>query len=256
MAKPGLVKGIISYGNVGGSIQESFDTLPFSGSSTWVNDSTLPGWSLFIQPAPGLAPPTILAGDGSGNTGSFYSFGLDGSRERAFGGLGSGSSYFGSPASSAVAGWIAVAITNSTGLTLRSFELHYDGEQWRNGGNISAQTMVMQYGFGSSFGEVSVWVSPGDAFNFTSPVVGSTATALDGNQAGNRLGELGGVVSNLAWSSGQTLWIRWIEVNDAGNDHGLAIDNWRFSAVVPEPSLISLPLCVGWLPGVGRRWRC
>jgi hypothetical protein len=33
------------------------------------------------------------------------------------------------------------------------------------------------------------------------------------------------------------LWIRWADTNDAGNDHGLAIDDLQFSAsVIPEPS--------------------
>jgi hypothetical protein len=28
---------------------------------------------------------------------------------------------------------------------------------------------------------------------------------------------------------GDTLWIRWVEKNDMGNDHGMAIDNFSFS---------------------------
>jgi hypothetical protein len=42
---------------------------------------------------------------------------------------------------------------------------------------------------------------------------------------------------------GDTLWIRWVERNDNGNDHGLAIDDFSFSAsrsvtpgVIPEPA--------------------
>ena len=39
---------------------------------------------------------------------------------------------------------------------------------------------------------------------------------------------LGGTVTG-SWEDGETFWIRWIERNDAGNDHGLAIDNFTLS---------------------------
>src|SRR6185436_14559981 len=96
----------------------------------WTNDSTLPGWSLFRQPAPGTALTTYMSGTGSDNAGSFYSFGVAGvnaNTDRALGGLGSGGAYYSppAPASGAVAGWIAVAITNSTGNTLVSFTFDY-----------------------------------------------------------------------------------------------------------------------------------
>ena len=42
---------------------------------SWLNDSTLSGWSLFRQPGPGTALTTYAGGTGSNNTGSFYSFG-------------------------------------------------------------------------------------------------------------------------------------------------------------------------------------
>ena len=54
-----------------------------------------------------------------------------------------------------------------------------------------------------------------------------------------------GALSNLNWGSQQTLWLRWIERNDTGNDHGLAIDDfslaaaaallWAAGCCTPEP---------------------
>ncbi|MEX0678395.1 MAG: PEP-CTERM sorting domain-containing protein [Pirellulales bacterium] len=243
----------------GAPYSQDFDSLPNSGTSpAWTNDSTLPGWSLFRQPVPGTAVPTIEVGTGSNNTGSFYSFGSAGSGERALGGVGSGSAYFGSPATATVAGWVAAAFTNDTGLAIDSFTVSYDGEQWRNGGNTSAQTTVLEYGFGSSFGAVSTWNTPGGSFDFMSPTVGATAGALDGNAAANRATGLGGTISSLAWIDGDTLWLRWIENNDTGNDHGLAIDNFDLTTTqVPEPSTLVLML-LGALGGVAaaRPFRC
>ena len=98
--------------------------------------------------------------------------------------------------------------------------------------------MVFEYGFGSSFGTVSNWFSPGGSFNFTSPTVTANQGALDGNDSANRTANLGGTITGLNdWVPGQTLWLRWVELNDNIVDHGLAIDNFSFSvAAVPEPS--------------------
>jgi hypothetical protein len=214
------------------SYSQNFDTLATSGTSnTWTNDSTLAGWSLFNST--GAAITAYAAGNGSSNTGSYYSFGTGTSTERAFGGLASSSAYFGSPASGALAGWMAVSFTNSTGATFNAFTAGWDGEQWRNGGNTSTQTMVFQYGYGSTFSSVSTWTNGGTAFNFTSPITGATAAALDGNAAANRVANLGGMISGQTWNAGSTLWLRWVENNDVGNDHALAIDNFSFSASAP-----------------------
>lgn len=219
------------------SYTETFDSLSTSTTaSPWVNDGTLPGWSL-INGA-GAAVPTVLGGSGSTNTGSFYSFGAAGSSERALGSTASGGSYFGSPASGALAGWIALSLTNASGTTLDAFTVAYDGEQWRNGGNTNTQALVLEYGFGASFGAVAGWTG---ISTFTSPVTGASATALDGNAAGLVAG-LGATVA-APWAAGDTLWLRWADLNDVGNDHGLGIDNVSVSvSVVPEPQAWALML--------------
>ena len=224
---------------------QSFDSLANSGTSVaWTNDTTIAGWSLFNQVAGGTALTNYDAGTGSSNSGKFFSFGASGSAERALGGQGSGGAYFGSPSNGNVAGWIAVAFTNSAGQTLTGLTLSYDGEQWRDGGATTpvAQTMVLEYGFGSTFTSVSSWTAPGGNWNFTSPVYTNTGSgaAVVGNTAGLVAGR-GGSLTGLNWTVGSTLWVRWVEKNDAGNDHGLAIDGFSFTAV-PEPSVSLLGL--------------
>lgn len=229
---------------------QNFDSLPSSGSTlTWVNDSTILGWDLYT--GAGSAIGTLAIGNGGSNAGNFYSFGTTSSGERALGGVGSGGTVFGSPVSGAVAGYIAVAFKNQTGQELNGFTLGFDGEQWRNGGNTTAQTMELQYGFGSTFGAVSSWTTPGGSFNWASPVVGSTSAAVNGNAAGLVSG-LGGTVENLSWGQDETLWVRWIEVNNVGNDHGLAIDNVQLTVTaVPEAETYAMLLAglgaIGWV---------
>ena len=228
----------ISIAAAGSAYTQNFDGLAASGTGmTWANDSTLPGWSLFKQPVQGTAILNYSAGTGSIATGGFYSFGSSGSNDRALGGLGVGA-YFGSPASNKLAGWMAVSFSNGSGGSLDGFQVSWEGEQWRNGGNTSAQTMVFEYGFGANFIDVSIWEAPGGLFDFTSVVNITTAAAVDGNTTGLVAGR-GGSVSSLSWAVADTLWLRWVEKNDNLNDHGLAIDNFSFtasrsSAAVPD----------------------
>jgi uncharacterized protein len=207
----------------GATYTQNFNTLANAGTNIdWANDSTIAGWSLFDKN--GAVIPTYNADTGSSNTGNFYSYGTTGSTDRALGGLASGGAYFGSPATGSVAGLIALALKNTTGSTINSINLSFNGEQWRNGGNATAQSMVLENGFGSTFGTVGAWNNPG--VGFSSPVVGTTAAAIDGNVAGRV------AVSstlNLNWANNDTLWFRWIDNNDAGNDHGLAIDDLSIS---------------------------
>ena len=135
-----------------------------------------------------------------------------------------------------MAGYIAVAVQNVTGGTLSQFTVSFNGEQWRNSGNpsLAQQTMVLEYGFGTTFAAVSSWTTPGGNFDWASPVATATAGAVDGNAAG-LVNNRGGTVTGLSWADTDTLWIRWIERNDSDNDHGLAIDDFSITAV-PEPT--------------------
>lgn len=253
----------------GSPYSQSFDTLSSVNSAAnlpWANDTTIVGWHLFRQPAPGTAIPTYVARDGSSNTGSFYGFGVAGVNpitDRALGGIASGGAYFGSPLAGAVAGWMAASFQNNTGFLIDSFTVGYTGEEWRTGGVASgmvgslAQTMVLEYGFGPTFQTVGTWTAPGAGFNFTSPIFGTVAAAaLDGNDAPNRQTGRGGTVSSLSWANGTNLWIRWIENNDANNDHGLAIDDFSIRttrSAIPLPSAALIYIGVAGAAGVTRR---
>ncbi len=256
----------VSY--TGGTYSQDFDSLSSSGASNvWANDTTINGWYLFrrnttADPTP-VAVNNYDAGTGSSNTGKFYSFGAAASSsDRALGGVASSNAgNWGGASTGAVAGWISVGIQNSTGLTIDSFSIRFDGEQWRDGGVTSpgsptAQAMQLEYGFGSSFTSVSSWVPPGGNFDWTSPVFVNTSSgaAVNGNAAGLVAGR-GGTITGLNWINGDKLFIRWVERNDVNNDHGLAIDNFQFSATaVPEPTAAGLLALTG-IAGMAFRRR-
>jgi PEP-CTERM motif len=250
LAATATAQAAISVTSAGFTYGESFDSLTTSTTATpWVNDSTLAGWSLFISTL--ADAPTIVAGTGSGTTGSFMSFGGAGSGDRALGSLASGGTYFGGPASGAVAGYIAVAFVNNTGANIDGFSVKFDGEQWRNGGNTAAQSLDMSYGTGASFGTVGTWVA---GWNVPSIVNTGTAAAVDGNTTG-LTANLGGTVTGLTWAAGDTLWLRWADRNDTGNDHGLALDNLTFSvSAIPEPGTLAMLLAgLGAVGFIARR---
>ncbi len=232
-----------------GSYGQTFDALASSGSNNaWSNDQTLPGWHLFRQPAASpVAITSYNADTGAANSGSFLSYGSSASSDRALGGLASGGTYFGSPTSGSVAGWFALALSNATTAPITNLAIAFNGEQWRNGGNATAQTMVLEYGYGASFGQVASWTAPGGTFNWTSPVATTSSAAVDGNNAG-RVGNLGGTLNLGAnpWAADTTLWLRWLESNDAGNDHGLAIDDLTIATLqAPAQPELSIQAIVG-----------
>jgi MYXO-CTERM domain-containing protein len=76
------------------------------------------------------------------------------------------------------------------------------------------------------------------AFDFHTPTDSGTAGALDGNVAANRVTGIGSVYapsSQIAPDS--TFYLRWADADDAGVDHGIAIDDFSLSiSLVPEPS--------------------
>lgn len=218
---------------------QNFDSLVSTGSLTFVNDSTLSGWSLFRSATGAM---TVTAGTGSSNAGGFYSFGATGSSDRALGSVASGST-----------GTItyALALTNDTGADLSGFVLSFAGEQWRNGGSAAVQSLSVQYGFGAAYTAATTALT-----SFDSVVNTTTAAAVDGNGVG-RVAGLGGTV-NTTWGAGQTLWITWTDVDNTGGDHGLAIDDVSFSAItaVPEPGTYAMLLAgLGAVGFVARRRR-
>ena len=214
---------------------QDFNTLASTGTNiAWTNNTTIPGWYLFRQPAPGTALSAYNASDGSSTTGSMYSFGAISSSERALGAIASGAAYWGSPATGAVAGWIAVGFLNNTGQTIDLAGVSYDGEQWR-AANTASQSLVFQYGIGPSFTTVTTWTAPGSPFDFNSPV-NTTDGPINGNTTGKVSG-LGGVLGGLGWDNGEILWLRWQVTNAPGNDHGLSIDDFSFVAYDPDYSI-------------------
>jgi len=203
----------------GGTYTQNFDSLASSGTVNWTNNVTLPGW---YAAKSGTNAPNYAASTGSGTAGGLYSFGVAGvnpASDRALGSLGSGS------ASPVIYG---LRFTNDTGLAVTNITVAYTGEEWRNGGSASAGSLAFSYGVSSSLitnaVDATAWTNFA-ALNFTTPTVGSTASALDGNNGTNRQVFASVILTNVTVPAGQELFLRWLDVDDTGNDSALAIDD-------------------------------
>ncbi len=213
-----------SINTLGSPLTEDFNTLATAGTTNaWSDNSTIGG--LFAQFSAVPTNPTVYIADaGTSNTGGIHSYGTGASTERALGSVGSnttGDIFFG------------FRLTNNTGSQITSLDISYIGEQWRNGGNVAAQQLDFQYQVAAP-GAITDANTPSagwtdfDSLDFVSPVVGAAATALDGNAAANRTAKSATVPVSV--NAGQEVWIRWKDTNDAGNDHGLAIDDLSVTA--------------------------
>jgi len=206
---------------IGGTYTENFDIMG-AGTITPAN------WSVGIGTAAGGT--AVMVSDGSlapSATAAGYNFGVTAAADRALGTA---------PVSGARN--IEVQIRNDTGVPISSFNIAYDGEQWRLGTLAGPSLLVLRY---SSTG--LDFVDMGSAFNFTSPRTAVPPVfenmPLDGNTPLNRVAGIGGTYRpTTPVPDGGTIYLRWVDADENGGDPGLAVDNFSFSvAAVSGPPL-------------------
>lgn len=229
--------GAVTYATSGSTYAQNFDSLTSSG--TWTNNVTLAGW--YARTDATATITSYTASTGSSTTAALYSLGVAGANVAGDRALGYYASNAFTGGSNTGRGYIGLELSNVTGRSLESFTFRYDGEEWRRADNTATQSLTVQYSLNATSvtDATATWTSLGGTSTFTSPQVGSSAGALDGNLAANRVANLGGTVEGINWQQNTTLWIRFVDLNDTGNDHLLAIDNVSFSAI-PEPSSAAL----------------
>jgi hypothetical protein len=205
-ARPAFAQ--VSLTTVGVPYTQNFNTLLASGSATWTNNSTIPGW-FHARTGTGT---TIVANDGSSNAGNLYSYGTGTATDRAFGSNGSGNAAIGNM-------FWGVRLQNNTGATITSLDVSYTGEQWRNSA-AAAQTVTFSYLIGSPTvtGSLAEFQSAGVAvasLDFTSPITGGAAGARDGNVAANRVTRTFSI-TGLSIPNGTEIMLRWSDPDHTG----------------------------------------
>jgi hypothetical protein len=249
----------VNYSLLGSTYSQNFDGLPATGAVTVTNrgphaiqgqlgSTGMNGW--YMTNDRGSSTDTeFRAQDGSlsGSSGrGVVSFGTTGSTDRALGTLGTSNqiSTFG------------VYLTNTTGQNLSQVTLNFTGEQWRVGDfSITAEKLAFSYAvFGSvatsSIGLGVAGFTAVSALDFNAPFTGNAGlnnSALNGNSPVYQASLAQTFAVN--WAPGQVLALQWVGQDLSGQDHGLGIDNFNFSAI-PEPSTYAM-LCgaavLGWV---------
>lgn len=222
-----------------GPYVQNFDSLAASGTANaWTDNATLPGW--YASKTLGGPVTGYNAGTGSANTGALYSFGVagvGGATDRALGSVASGT-----PGNFAY----GVRFTNDTAATFTNFTVTYTGEQWRNSGVATAQTLSFSYRISNSpitdsdAANVNSWTGV-TALNFVTPTVGGTVSALDGNAATNRQ-TFDVFLPGVAVGPGQEIFFRWRDVDDTGADHGFGVDDLTILYNVGDPPVFGAPV--------------
>jgi len=216
---------------LGGSpYTQNFDgmgTLSASAPLGW-NAGTLTGAST----TNGIINSVAVLNNNTGNstTSGNFNYGSSGAADRAIGSL----------AASTTTRATEVLFVNNTGTTITNLTISYDGEQWRDGGTATATDQLTMAFSQATAGGLTNFTAMGTSFNFVVPKNGSSATALDGNLAANRIAGIGGAYA-VSIAAGEVFVFRWIDADTAGNDDGMAIDNFSLAYdAIPEPSTILL----------------
>ncbi len=242
-----------------GSNTQNFDALISTGTATWSDNTTIPNW--FSQRT---TPGVILnTGTGSSNTGGLYSFGSTGSTERALGTVGSGNANNG--------GGFAhgVQLKNTSGSNISDIKVSYTLEQWRNGGTVNVQPLIVYYKISSSaiaalnppdtltnppvdINAINGWTRI-PALSLSTPINTTPAATLDGNAAANKVSVSNISIPGLNLANNEFIMIKWDDSNHVSNDHGIGIDDvtisWTVSAVSPTLSASTISsfgnICIG-----------
>jgi len=180
------------------------------------------------------AESSIQIDNGGSTTGDTFLYGSTGSNERALGSFSSGS----------LTSQYGLAIVNNSGSTINNFTLSYRGEQWKNGRNSTAVNNTLTFDYSttaSSLGAATGFTSV-SGLTFTAPQGGTTTPdlTLDGNDSANRQ-DITSTVTGISWAAGATLYLRWADINETGNDDGLGIDNISFSATLTPTVAVTAP---------------
>lgn len=212
-------------------------------SATIGAQSAIPGegeWQGTKNAGTGTTATNMTLDTGAGNSGGIYGYRNAGSAEFALGELASGSNSM----------TFGVQIVNVGANALSSITVFLTQENWRTSTSATGAPNTLTFEWARSSGSAA---TAADFLTSTSGFVGATALnlvgpapvttngAIDGNNPVNQ------VIKNHVFNFstplgvGESLFIRWADFNDQGNDAGIGIDNFELtSTAVPEPATMAV----------------
>ena len=231
----------VSLTSLNTAYTQNFDGLANSGTGTGISTTTgssgskvvsvtfpagsLSGW-YFVE-STSNADGSYTAGTGSSATGDTYSYGASASTERALGSI----------ASSNLLSRYGAQFKNDTGNTIDQLQISYVGEEWRFDparGNTIKDQITFEYSTDATSLTTGTWTAVTALLYETTNLTGTVGTR-NGNDAAYRT-SLSNTITGINIATGQTFWIRFVDVNVSGTDDGLAIDDF---SLTPKNSTLS-----------------
>ncbi|HEY0745018.1 MAG TPA: hypothetical protein VGD40_26315 [Chryseosolibacter sp.] len=165
------------------------------------------------------------------STGGIYSFGPEGSTERALGSI--------ATSGSALAGDVAYGILfkNESFQTIYGVELTYDSEQWRDSDEDGVQTVELSYRIADQIDLHPDALLDNNAFtHFPNGDLHSTDEGTSNQElVGNTNAVPIHVIIPFELAHGKEIFIRFFDRNDPGFDKAMAIDNFTAQFLFEEP---------------------
>ncbi|MBU1719003.1 MAG: lamin tail domain-containing protein, partial [Bacteroidetes bacterium] len=158
---------------------------------------------------------TIAVTNGTATSGGSYNVGPTGLTDRAIGTLASGT----------LAPKFGASFVNGTGDIITEIDFAGVCEQWRSGtDNTVNEVVAFEYSFNATSLTTGTWTAV-TAFDLDEILTTTTAgAAVDGNLNANK-DTISASITSLMWTDGDTLWIRWTDIDNAGSDGMYAIDD-------------------------------
>jgi hypothetical protein len=223
----------VLYATPGEPYAQNFSHPDAAGSDLvpWVDNETFRGWfaAYFDGKSDVFETPTGImptAGIGRGGM-AFYLYRTDADPlDAALGaqptdqhcpGIGTGGIFYG------------FYIVNATGQTLRTLRISYRVEQYRVAATPERQiTLTAGYRVGGHSLAGGNWTVIPESI-YTTPIAGEgeggTSRTIDGNLAEHVVAMEDLRVEGLVLAPGQSVWIRWFDVNNRSTDHGVGVDD-------------------------------
>lgn len=198
---------------------ENFNSLT---GTVWADNSTLTGW--YARTDVNATISIYGANTGSTTTAGLYSYGILGASPLSDKAIGFAPSNAFTGVTGTGKGYIGWRLKNNTGADITSITVTWSGEQWRKD-NIVNQALTFDYQKAATITDLisGSWTNV-PALTFTSPIITSGASALDGNATANRTSSISTTIT-VSVLAGEEVMLRWVDLNDSGNDHYLAIDD-------------------------------
>ncbi len=208
---------------------QDFNTLSDTGSSSELPD----GW--YLLETGSNADGNYTASTGSSTAGNTYSYGSQGSNERALG----------SVRATALIPIFGINVLNNTGDIISILHISYTGEQWRVGANRAAADRIdFQYSLNATNLSDGDWIDV-DQLDFYSPKINTPTGALDGNLPENQ-NEITYTITDLSISPGGEFWLRWSDPDASSSDDGLAVDDFSIDLTAIPVIFFIAPLSLNF----------